>query len=692
MIWLLISYYDNINIAKEKVFAKVHFTLFYTAIFNAFQTVVVAFFTCRVSSRLWVNTETLELDHYVEIREEFDRVREQLHLQNNRQDGTLGTQEGQSNTRTEFVFTFSRDGWASLCHGLMDQIKHPRLKSRYHELLVQVRFHELRIYFLQAYQLPLKFKVSDYLIKSEQAMLIKLVHVSTMAWLMLTACINILYFAMGILSWQTEKPSLVGRSMIWIFFITMTLFVLAALVVFNKMKAIYKSIMHDPSLWNPSSQREGKDDLIDHQKSLFWGNRPSYVIAAIQFMQFGYAIALAVCLIFWDTIEKGPVNMATFLLTIFACYSIFVLVTAQTLPRYTMCTSLGQLVDKRRLNETLANYHLEEERQRQLLETLDASQRAAAPGQGSTGASNGSSSTLVQHALSNKKAAHHEVLASLVKTDTESLRQELPEVDRERLDLREQRRRQRKQRYKTLSDGVAAMAAMKSAPPRRAMDDMFLNSSAGDRGDASTASGGSSSKGSRVDRIAARTRSRRARRKSVSDGVAAMAWTQSAFSIDEDEEGASTVDSLIPLTVTGGTTDVINDNGSEDSPSAKVAHLTSMRPLAKPSLSSIRESSSSFRRGEQRKLSTPAASAASEEATEDIDSNASEDGHSDFDDVPSVDPKTLERLAWNMEHKQELVTLSERFREFFLSRRRKVASNVFGTLVVFFFVGQRVER
>ena len=77
-IWILLTYWESIDIPKEKVFAKVHFTLFYTAMFNAFQTVALAVGSMHVSRQLWVKTETLELHHYVELREEFQTIQAQL--------------------------------------------------------------------------------------------------------------------------------------------------------------------------------------------------------------------------------------------------------------------------------------------------------------------------------------------------------------------------------------------------------------------------------------------------------------------------------------------------------------------------------------------------------------------------------------------------------------------------------------
>jgi hypothetical protein len=222
-IFLLHKYYENLNIAREQIFADVHFTLFYTALFNAFQSVSVAIVVSRVSNRLWVKTESLELDHYVEIREEFERVSHQLYPGDHDETTRPGLYQQLRNMGVSLLF--------------------PRLRGRYLELLVQVRFHQLRLHFLEGNNLPLTLKVSDYLKRSEESVLIKLVHVSTFAWLFLTAGLNLIYFLMGMVAFATESAEMVGTSLTYIFFCSLVLFILISLLVYNKMTSIFRIIM-----------------------------------------------------------------------------------------------------------------------------------------------------------------------------------------------------------------------------------------------------------------------------------------------------------------------------------------------------------------------------------------------------------------------------------------------------------------
>jgi hypothetical protein len=58
--------------------------------------------------------------------------------------------------------------------------------------------------------------------------------------------------------------------------------------------------------------------------------------------------------------------MEFYVIAVVFSYSLFVAVVAKVIPQYTLCTSLGQLVDQKRLNETVAHFHLEEARYQRL--------------------------------------------------------------------------------------------------------------------------------------------------------------------------------------------------------------------------------------------------------------------------------------------------------------------------------------
>lgn len=691
-IWVLLTYWESINISKEKIFVKVHFTLFYTAILNAFQTVIIAIVTTRVSDRIWVQTESLELNHYVEIREEFERVQQEIdrimgdHHSSKDSEASSSTsvdEENPTKKKDTSLWVSERIGnpVARTYRSLRLNLLFPGLQSRYNALLLQVRFHELRVHFLKAYNLPLKFKVSDYLIRAEQHVLIRLVHVSTVAWLLLTASINLLYYLMGIITWETERPDLVGKVLTYIFFLSMTIFIFVAILLFNKMQTIFSAIMHKRVLWDTEGDEESKIQLARQQRSLFWGGDPTLVIAAIQFMQFGYAVALAVCLIFWETINNGDVVMVAYILSIFACYAIFVLVAAQIIPRYTLCTSLGQLVDRKRLNEALACFQLEETRKRRLWEVetqrlvLDGSIREAATGQRSSGTSTptthlGTTSGARTPIRSTSNGSLEKLgngvdpaalMAEMVKLDTTALRDSLPTVERDRLAEREKRRKARK-RWKTVSDGVAAMATMSSSQrelgERRSVDDSDLRLPKAAMDTSSAASGSVQEEpltaaDTNADRLAARKARRSNRKKSMSDGVAMMAALSRSHREEEEKAEEGVPDhARIPL--------VVESRSSDTAPS-----LHPICEIGSPTLDENEDTK------------------AEESAVHDSD-----DDHSDADDVPEVDPSMIVRPHTE----KEVLSWKQRLISYYMSKRFVVTSNVLGTMVAFFFVGQRVER
>jgi hypothetical protein len=110
-------------------------------------------------------------------------------------------------------------------------------------LRVQVRFHELRLQFLETHNLPLNLKVSDYLKRSELGVLIGLVHISGTAWLFLTGGLALLYFILGMVGYQTGDIDVLGSCMTGVFFGLLFLFIIVSIALQFKMERIFQSIM-----------------------------------------------------------------------------------------------------------------------------------------------------------------------------------------------------------------------------------------------------------------------------------------------------------------------------------------------------------------------------------------------------------------------------------------------------------------
>jgi len=610
VVWLLQSYASSIYYTDQKaVFAKVHFALFYTAVFNAGQTALVAFFAGRHSAFEWVKTEMCELNHYVEIREEFDRVRTKL--------GELEM------------------GW-------LGRLRHPKLQHKYNRLLVQVRFHELRVHFLQAYDLPLKLKVSDYLMRSELSVLMRLVSVSLVAWLMLTGVFNLVYFMMGAIAYYTNDVQLIGTILTWIVLGSMAAFVLFGLLLYCKMKSVFSSIMHQNRLWN--KQEDEKDDLIKEQLALFWSSDPRLVIASIQFMQFGYAVILSAVFIFWDTIALGMVDPGWYIFVIVVAYSIFASVVARIIPWYTLCTSLGQLVDKQRLQETVAAFRLEEARRSELEKSERQSERILASVPIISGVKTltpSSSFAALDSVTTMSNQENAELIAELVKLDTDSLRENIPESVARALERRDQEKKNRK---KSSSDGVNTMAKMYrnsiSSPKRadRVKDDLDVSKALkATNNDSPGAFEELRPDDTTEESIRHRRHSRRMRMKSVSDGVALMA-------------------SVKPLSTQG----VIPAPVPEDT-IVEATEMSSITPVA------------------LNRIMNPPPSASVPNRLDESLGDLSDVG--DIPDAQEAD-STVEI---------DRPSLLERLRRYYLSRRFVLISHIFGTLVAFFMVGQRVS-
>ena len=343
----------------KDVFAKVHFLMFFTAIINAFMSTLLALAACHVSNRIWVRTEELDLRDYIAIREQFDRVEAKIvHYKS-------GSPTDATTNRS------SRD---PLWKRIYRFLRHPLLQRQYYQLLLQVRFHELRVHFLESNGLPLKFRVSDYLVQSELKVLQKCVHISIFAWILIAAAVNLCYYLMGIIMHATGSQVVVGTTLTWIFIGGCISFVPISYAMYEKCSWIYAEIMKKELIdWNDggspdvsnggggnTSSDSDSDDVeappprpslsrslsqsIRHyihmprmkssssksslrsraikQLDLFWFGDPGLVIGAFQFMQLGYSIAASTLLIFWDYIDVNysSVGATGFILSLALCY------------------------------------------------------------------------------------------------------------------------------------------------------------------------------------------------------------------------------------------------------------------------------------------------------------------------------------------------------------------------------------
>jgi hypothetical protein len=540
-IFILHTYYAGLDTDKEALFAKVHFTLFYTAIFNAITSSILYMACVAATNKLWVKTEDLEINHYIELREEFERIQFELSERGSQVAAAASSAAASSsrarasNSNSSSFFSTDRMPWFKRQDSTVEtpfkfrefldqtkaRIRHPGLIRRYNKLLIQVRFHELRIHFIEANNLPLKFKVSDYLRKCEQSVLIRLIHVSSFAWIVLMACINLIYFTMSMIAYGTGSLNGTDTAMVIIYYGVCGLFIMMSLLILQRVKYIFSQIMrmklvdespvrdsvilktnnvgddenfqlqnheehqqqqnseegapnktqeidtsavnmviapsHDGSaIVKPTLGSRSKSTQPFSQLDLFWFRNPNLIVGAIQFMQFGYAIALSLVIIFWKEIEaahdKG-LRDAGVVLTVYClfCQGLFLIIMAQVIPRFTLCTNLGQLVNRKKLRELMANYHLEEatkRREKQLRLREDQENAAALLEVNQQHNTNIHKKRTLERRPSNT-SDKFEQLKELVSKATK----DLPKVAREN-------RKPRRRRARAVSDGVAAMRFM----------------------------------------------------------------------------------------------------------------------------------------------------------------------------------------------------------------------------------------
>lgn len=301
-------YYGDMNKNVKQVFAKVHFTLFYVAIINALMSCLLYFCAMHFANKHWIRLETVDVDHYVAIRKKFDALEEQLNNMNVLSDGNNTAMNNQSSKSSNEkppaanpLLLFDKSNYRHL------------LNAKYRKLLVQVRFHELRLHFIESNDLDPRFRVSSYLQLCMNDVFKSLVRISTFAWLILLAFTNLLYFVMSVIVAETDDQNAPGTALSYIFVGFTVGFVLVSFMIAKKIKKIFFEIMRHKE-WI-SRHHDGEEvgclnhhlsNILEehtrgdysHQVKHFWNADPTLVVTFCQVMQFGYALALGILPIF----------------------------------------------------------------------------------------------------------------------------------------------------------------------------------------------------------------------------------------------------------------------------------------------------------------------------------------------------------------------------------------------------------
>jgi hypothetical protein len=172
--------------------------------------------------------EDIDIGHYVAIRKEFDRL-----------DGmTRNAKEEQSSSWWDF---FRR-----ALHHIIYSLPHPEMNAsrRKDQLLVPIRFHELRAHLIDSNDLPPRFKVSQYLKRSLTNVLLDFVHISPVSWMMLMATTILIYFAAGMILSVTKNGLEVEKFYLCLSISMVACFVATSFVLYFRMKSIFSKILH----------------------------------------------------------------------------------------------------------------------------------------------------------------------------------------------------------------------------------------------------------------------------------------------------------------------------------------------------------------------------------------------------------------------------------------------------------------
>ncbi len=324
----IIHHYFKINLAVERVFAEVHFTLFFVAIINAIMNSLLYFFATQVANHQWVRMEAIDLDHYVAVRRQFDAVEEQLRLikeaemkrkddrkkrrkPNETRGRSVRFQEGSNHDNNDTPNNLQNWNEATVMTEIHKQSSYSWLKSnlkrmtdtKHRDLMVQVRFHEMRVHFIEVNDLDPKFKVSQYLKLCMNDVFKRQVEISSTAWLVLLGCTILVYFCLGVVASQQQSQESIERAFTWIYIGYVVAFVLISFWLAGVMSKIFFKIMEHQKWINTEngstlrqqqsmSQFSTSSALNDEREEVrqidyFPGGHPKYIVVALQAMQFG---------------------------------------------------------------------------------------------------------------------------------------------------------------------------------------------------------------------------------------------------------------------------------------------------------------------------------------------------------------------------------------------------------------------
>jgi len=377
-IFVLHEYLPDFNENFELVFAKVHFLIFYTALINVLLTIIVERLTFHRSIKMWFKAEESDLNQYVMIRKGYLDTKKKMETLS---PGFLRVfskvphmQASEDTTKAGYVHW----SFATAVKLAWYNIRHPVIVPQFERLSKQRLFHELRSHFITSNSLPKVFPMTEYLLRCQNDVFHELSHISSITWISFIVLVEILYFLFGAIIYIQETAVSTGKCCNVMLLFVCIISIITSCVINNKMTIIYGHLTHNPAIIGATeswSSRERRDGFKNVQKGLFWLNRPELVIHIFQLIQFVYAVLFSSLIIFQSYIKYLPLFKTHHLfMIIFISYAIFARMTSLVLPKYTECTSLGQLVRESFMYERLAKLHLKQAKKQQQITATVASE------------------------------------------------------------------------------------------------------------------------------------------------------------------------------------------------------------------------------------------------------------------------------------------------------------------------------
>jgi hypothetical protein len=445
-------------------------------------------------------------------------------------------------------------------------------------------------------------------------------------------------------------------------------------------------------LWafNEGEDFEPDEKLAAEQRDLFFLGDPAWIITMAQFTQLGYAISFSIVFTFWkDMSDDDFASPHWYLWPAIICYSVFVYCLARVIPRYTLCSNLGQLVDKALLNESVAAYKLKEaERRRARKEYYDDASMSdfglvdgmsdqIAVTKNLDTESDGTSPSTTDYTIASTNAPTISPAVSMtdfVQMDTNALRQA-------NLQMRKERRK------KAQSEGVALMREMAiHEEPGKADDsiDACMDIS---------------------------TNRRHQRKRSLSEGIDQMLRPRSVNFSEPEPDRAELLASLVTMDTKALKMAMSsNDNqrrrtSRKRSSSDGVAAMALMEDSSEQGRGSRSRQTSDdsgilqMRQGEDSSVQSRSSRRKQKSAPLEIFQmlqtvfSIERKDENDDDDEASVALSLVNSVKGSIDRNIEdnMSSLRERLCEYFTGPSFRLASHVLGTMCCFFFVAMRVE-